>query len=226
MAIKTYDVNYYVTSKEEIENSGSFIQNLKKSAYNAVTLAEVTLAEKAYMIDKNLFKVGVDKFMYRRELDEYVSNPSNGVKLRKLEEYNRLIPPELATPVSYIQSVGGQVLVLSFNEENIDASPSKVISNSLLSDSKVRNKVIGSVQVTDKPAPRPVSTSRRYIDPILFGTITLGGRMWEKVWILGAWLNAFPTISTSESIIACLNSMFSKGESEKFRVDERLLNEE
>lgn len=215
VAARTYDVNYYVTSKEEIENSRGLLNSLRLGAHNAETLKEVSLAEKAYEVDRALFNLGIDKFMYRRELDQYVSNPSNGVTLRRLEEYNRIIPNELTTPVSYLRSVGGQTLVLSFNDEVVSANPSTEIRNQLLADSNEKQKT--EVQ-------RVVIKERR-IDPILFGTVSVGGRVWEKIWILGAWLNVFPTLSTSESIIACLNSMFSKGDSKKFKIDERLLKE-
>ena len=173
------------------------------------------------MVDRTLFNMGVDKFMYRRELDEYVSNSSNGVSLRKLEEYNRIMPSELVPAVRFIESIGGQPLVLSFNEESIESNPSAHIKNSLLSDSAPVKK--REVKITEF---RREHLTRRPVDPILFGTVSIGGRVWEKVWILGAWLNTFPTLSTSESIIACLNSMFSKGDSKKFKIDERLLKDE
>ena len=71
VAAKTYDVNYYVTSKEEIENSRGFLNSLRLGAHNAETLKEVSLAEKAYEIDKvrvavsssfDLFYLAVEAF--------------------------------------------------------------------------------------------------------------------------------------------------------------------
>ena len=209
--IKSYDINYYVTTKDELELARKSIPYLKQSAHNGKTLAEVALTEKAYAIESHLFQMGIDKFMYRRELDQYVSNPDNGVTLRKIQEYDRLVPTEVIKPMEMILQTGGDVLVLSFNEEVVSARP--VISNPLLRDSVEKSAPKAEVSI------EKVKVLQKPIDPIIFGLVRVGGKVCEKIWILGAWINKYPHLSTSESLIAYLNSTFTKGDSRKFQVN-------
>lgn len=219
--VKTYNVRYYQTTRDEVTKGKQYVESLIDTAYNASTLAQVTLAQKAYEMDERLFNKGVDKFMFRRDLDNYVSNPNNGVVLRKLSEYNRFLPAQLTDAVKIVEQYKGEVLVLSFQEEVVEARPR--IHNSLLADRDEIGSYYTPQDLSVEVEERKISIGKSSFDPILFGILKgIKGEIWEKVWILGAWINYYPFLTTSESIVAAVNNKFSLGSTSNMKMDNNL----
>lgn len=204
-----YGINYYDITEESVRNQLGYIRDLSNCVANEKVALELQLAEKASIIEQNLYnKYGVNKFMFRRDLDTYLTNNSN-VVLRRVSDYQRFIPPVVINRINAVEAQrGGETFVLSFSDEVELARPN--IKNDLLSDNRKINKVKVSLNIEAIP---------KNVDPICFGAVRgEDGRMWDKLWILGAWYNNYPTLTTSETIIA---SIFNRGN--QINREERLI---
>lgn len=56
--------------------------------------------------EQNLIDLGIDQFIYKEDLDDYIENvASKAVKITKLENYTRIIPDELITKIEKTKEI-------------------------------------------------------------------------------------------------------------------------